>query len=705
VAAARHDAIALSSADGQLSYRELAVASNRLARHLRRLGAQPGDRVCLFLERSPAMVVAILAVLAAGAAYVPLDPTYPDERLRFLLTDSGARLVVAADAAAARLAAVLPDGVRLVRADGGEVERESGTPLAPLAGPGDLAYLIYTSGSTGRPKGVGVTHGNVLRLFDATAGWFGFGPEDVWTLFHSYAFDFSVWELWGALAHGGRLVIVPWLVSRSPRLFHELLIDEQVTVLNQTPSAFSQLAREDEAASARGAVGLAPLRLVIFGGEALELQSLAPWFARHGDARPRLVNMFGITETTVHVTYRPLGRGDLGAGSRIGRPIPDLSLYLLDAALEPVALGAAGEIFVGGAGVAAGYLGRPELTAARFLPDPWSRRPGARLYRSGDLARHRPSGDLEIVGRIDHQVKVRGFRIEVGEIEAALADEAGVARALVRGVDDGAGGTRLVAYVVPRAGHQLEPRGLRRALERRLPPYMVPAAYAVIAELPLTVHGKVDLAALPIPQGGPSRRDPQDGRPLTPVEEEVAATWAEVLEREPPGADDNFFDLGGHSLLATQVISRLTESFGCDLPLAMLFERPTVALLGAGIEELLGAGAGLRLPPITPAPRHRPLPLSFAQQRLWILDRWEPGSPTYHVPIALRFAGALDVAALGRALTALVARHEALRTSFPLREGAPVQWVAAPADQRPARVDLGALAAPARERETERLVR
>ncbi len=704
-AAARPDAIALAGAEGRLSYRDLAVRSNRLARHLRRLGVKRGDRVCLFLERSPAMVVAILSVLAAGAAYVPLDPTYPDERLRFLLTDSGARLVVTADASAARLVPVLPDGVRLVRACGEEVGRESEMPLAPVAGPGDLAYLIYTSGSTGQPKGVGVTHGNVLRLLDATSGWFGFGSADVWTLFHSYAFDFSVWELWGALAHGGRLVIVPWMVSRSPRLFRELLVHEQVTVLNQTPSAFSQLSREDEAASVRGAAGLVHLRLVIFGGEALELQSLAPWFSRHGDERPRLVNMFGITETTVHVTYRPLGRGDLGAGSRVGRPIPDLSLYLLDSGLEPVPLGAAGEIFVGGAGVAIGYLGRPELTAARFVPDPWSRRPGARLYRSGDLARYRPSGDLEVVGRIDHQVKVRGFRVELGEIEAALADDARVAQALVRGVDDGAGGTRLVAYVVTRAGQRLEPSDLRRALERRLPPYMVPAAYAVLAELPLTDHGKVDLQALPVPDGGPSRRDPDTGRPLTPIEEEVAATWAEVLEREPPGADADFFDLGGHSLLATQVISRLAESFGCDLPLAMLFDRPTVALLGAGIEELLGAGAGLRLPPITPAPRHRILPLSFAQQRLWILDRWDPGSPTYHVPIALRFAGTLDVAALGRAMTALVARHEALRTSFPMREGAPVQWVAAPADQRPPLVDLGALAVPARELETERLVR
>ncbi|MDP9122454.1 MAG: amino acid adenylation domain-containing protein, partial [Acidobacteriota bacterium] len=437
VAAGRPDAIAVVGQGERLSYGELAARSNRLARHLRRVGVVPGDRVGLLLERSPEMVVAILGVLGAGAAYVPLDPAYPEERLSFMLADSGARVVVTEGGSEARLA--LPEGIRRVRVDGAEIGRESRAGFGLGLGPDDLAYLLYTSGSTGRPKGVGVTHGNVLRLLGSTAGWFGFGPGDVWTLFHSYAFDFSVWELWGALAAGGRLVVVPWPVSRTPEAFRELLIREQVTVLNQTPSAFGQLAGAEEAASGREKRGLSSLRLVIFGGEALEPSLLAPWVARYGEEQPRLVNMYGITETTVHVTYRPLGSRDLGSGSRIGRPIPDLAVYLLDSphplhapeggGLEPVPIGVAGEIFVGGAGVARGYPGRPDLTAASFVPDPFGSSPGARLYRSGDLARQRPDGDLEYLGRIDHQVKVRGFRIELGEIELALASSGVVALA------------------------------------------------------------------------------------------------------------------------------------------------------------------------------------------------------------------------------------------------------------------------------------
>ncbi len=280
--------------------------------------------------------------------------------------------------------------------------------------------MIYTSGSTGTPKGVVVTHANVDRLFTATDPWFGFNSDDVWTLFHSYAFDFSVWELWGALRYGGRLVVLSFLESRDPEGFYRLLARERVTVLNQTPSAFRQLARAEEAVLGGAPPDLA-LRFVIFGGEALEPASLAPWIARHGDRQPRLINMYGITETTVHVTWRPLEEADLAAGSRIGRPIPDLAVHLLDAFQRPVPLGVPGEIHVGGAGLAQGYLDRPALTAERFVPDPFSGAPGARLYRSGDLARRRPDGDLEYLGRVDQQVKLRGYRIELGEIESALA--------------------------------------------------------------------------------------------------------------------------------------------------------------------------------------------------------------------------------------------------------------------------------------------
>ncbi|HEX7183846.1 MAG TPA: amino acid adenylation domain-containing protein, partial [Thermoanaerobaculia bacterium] len=400
-----------------LSYGELDRRATRLAQTLRAWGVSPGELVALCLERSLEMVVAILGVLKAGATYVPIDPDYPAERIGFLLEDSAAPVLLSQR----RVAAGLPEhGCRTLLLDEGwEAQAPAAGEALPAVPPESPAYVIYTSGSTGKPKGVVVSHAHVARLFSSTEAWFGFGPEDVWTLFHSYAFDFSVWEIWGALLHGGRLVVVPYWISRSPEAFNELLRQEQVTVLNQTPSAFRQLLRADETAPAAELA----LHWVVFGGEALELASLSPWFDRHGEERPRLVNMYGITETTVHVTYRPLGREDVATarGSLIGRALPDLRLSVLDRTLRMAPIGVPGEICVGGAGPALGYLGRPELTAERFVPDPFATEPGARLYRSGDLARWLPDGDLEYLGRIDHQVKVRGFRIELGEIETALA--------------------------------------------------------------------------------------------------------------------------------------------------------------------------------------------------------------------------------------------------------------------------------------------
>ncbi|HEV2844548.1 MAG TPA: amino acid adenylation domain-containing protein, partial [Thermoanaerobaculia bacterium] len=389
-AARSPEAVAVVCDGERLSYGDLDRRANQIANHLIGLGVVPGDLVGLRLERSPRMVAAVLGVLKAGAAYVPLDPAYPAERLAFMIEDSGATAILDEEALAG-------------------IAGDASDPQAPVSAE-HPAYVIYTSGSTGRPKGVVVRHGNATRLFSASDRWFGFGPEDVWTLFHSYAFDFSVWEIWGALLYGGRLVVVPYWVSRSPEAFYELLRDERVTVLNQTPSAFQQLTQVAETDLA--------LRYVIFGGEALKPASLAPWFERHGDERPRLINMYGITETTVHVTYRPVGKAD--TVSAVGCPIPDLGAYLLDQALNLVPVGVPGEIFVGGAGLALGYLNRPELTAERFVPNPFGE-PGSRLYRSGDLARRLPDGDLEYLGRIYHQLKIRGFRIELGEIESALA--------------------------------------------------------------------------------------------------------------------------------------------------------------------------------------------------------------------------------------------------------------------------------------------
>ncbi|HEY6320765.1 MAG TPA: amino acid adenylation domain-containing protein, partial [Thermoanaerobaculia bacterium] len=448
---------ALDAEDLRLTYSELDARANRLASRLRRRGVRPGHIVGLLLERSAEQVIALLAVLKAGGAYLPLDPSYPAERLAFMVADAAVALLITRRPLLDRLPAAAGGGpapaALLLDGGAGPAAAMDGAPGGGFAGepwPGLPAYVIYTSGSTGKPKGVMVTHGQVTRLIDQCWPLFRFGGDDVWTLFHSFAFDFSVWEIWGALLHGGRLVVVPPWVTRSPEAFRDLLHRERVTVLNQTPSSFRQLAAADLTAPAGTTLAL---RWVIFGGEALEAELVRPWFDRHGDAAPRLVNMYGITETTVHVTCRVLSRCDLapGAGGLIGRALPDLWTHLLDPSQAPVPVGVPGELCVGGAGVALGYLGRPELTAARFIPDPWSPAPGSRLYRSGDLARLRADGCLDYLGRIDHQVKVRGYRIELGEIERTLATHPAVAQAVVDVWQAGAGDRRLAAYLVAAA--------------------------------------------------------------------------------------------------------------------------------------------------------------------------------------------------------------------------------------------------------------
>ncbi|MFL5541362.1 MAG: amino acid adenylation domain-containing protein, partial [Longimicrobiaceae bacterium] len=567
----------------------------------------------------------------------------------------------------------VPDGVEVVSLDAAaaEIAAERAENPESGAGPDSLAYVIYTSGSTGAPKGALIEHRNVARLFAATEAGFGFGEGDVWTLFHSYAFDFSVWELWGALLYGGRLVVVPWSVTRDPVAFRKLLARERVTVLSQTPSAFRALAEVDEGE----AEPLQALRTVVFGGEALQYESLRGWLDRYGPKRPRLVNMYGITETTVHVTWHTVtGRElkDAGAGSGVGKAIPDLRAYLLDPAGNPSPVGVPGELHVGGAGLARGYLGRPGLTAQRFVPDPFSGEAGARLYRSGDLARWKPDGTLEYLGRIDQQVKIRGFRIELGEIESVLLAHPGVAAAavIVRGEGSDA---ELVAYLVG-AGTAPSPAELRDALKRHLPEYMVPAAFVAIDRIPLTANGKLDRRALPAPEAAAAGVEDAYVAPRTPVEEVLAAIWCEVLRRDRVGAGDDFFAVGGHSLRATQVVSRIREVFAVELPLRALFEAPTLAELAARVEEMRRAGVPV-LPPVVPVERTGALPLSFAQERLWFLDRMEPGNATYNMPTAQRLGGALDGAALERSLSEIVRRHEALRTVFAEVDGAPVQVI------------------------------
>ncbi len=450
-AARAPDSVAVIHTNRQLTYRALNRRANQLAWQLQRLGVGPDVLVGICVERSLDLVVGLLGILKAGGAYVPIDPTHPQERISFVLEDTQAAVLVMQRHLADRLPA---HAAQVVYIDtlGDPASEEYDKPPPSDVMVDHLAYIIYTSGSTGTPKGVLVSHRNVVRLFTATQPWFHFDSSDVWPLFHSYTFDFSVWEIWGALCHGGRLVVVPYWVTRSPHLFYDLLCRESVTVLNQTPSAFYQLmiAEQEPATSA---CRLA-LRLIIFGGEALHIPSFKPWFQRHGETRPQLVNMYGITETTVHATYYPLRASDAdnpARGSPIGQPIPDLSIYLLDHLLRPVPNGEPGELYVGGPGLARGYLNRPDLTAERFIAHPFSQEPGARLYKSGDVGRYLPDGTLEYLGRVDHQIKIRGFRIEPGEIEAHLRQHPAVRAAVVVAREDQPGDQRLVAYVVPRA--------------------------------------------------------------------------------------------------------------------------------------------------------------------------------------------------------------------------------------------------------------
>jgi amino acid adenylation domain-containing protein len=662
----------------ELTYAKLNARANQLARRLRALGVGPEVPVGLCVERSIDTIVGLLGILKAGGAYVPLDPAYPRERLAYSLEDalSGSRapVLVTQSHLAGLFGDELPFSVVRLDADRQSLAAESAENLDEGPDPDNVAYVIYTSGSTGRPKGVQVTHADAVRLMTATEPWFGFSPEDVWTMFHSYAFDFSVWEIWGPLLYGGRLIVVPREATLSPAAFYELLHTEGVTVLNQTPSAFRQLVQHEETERPQRLA----LRWVIFGGEALELSALAPWFARHGDAVPRLINMYGITETTVHVTYRPIALADLGhpGNAPIGVPIPDLTVHLLGPHGEIVPIGVPGEIHVGGAGVARGYLGRPALTAERFVPDPFAGTPGARLYRSGDLARRRPDGDLEYLGRIDHQVKIRGFRIELGEIEAALLTHPELLEAVVMARQDATGDKRLVAYFTYRGTSVPELGELRAHLRASLPEYMVPAAFVALQRMPLTPSGKIDRRALPDPEDVRAEAETTFLAPRTRTERRLADAWREVLRVEQVGVDDNFFDLGGHSLLVTQLASRIRTEFGVELPMASVFEAPTLAALAGRIEALRPADAEPELAPIPTVSRDdQPLPLSFSQERLWFLDQFQPGSPLYNVPMSLRLRGRLDVTALERTFQEVVRRHEVLRTGFTSVEGQPAQMI------------------------------
>ncbi|KNH29906.1 peptide synthetase [Pseudomonas syringae] len=575
------EAIALSFGDQHMSYAELNRQANRLAHRLISAGVGPDVLVGIAVERTPDMIIGMLAILKAGGAYVPLDPAYPAERLAYMIEDSAIALVLTQMHLREQLP--LPAEVRylLLEQMPSSNSLDERNPEVAVH-PDNLAYVIYTSGSTGKPKGALLPHHNVMRLFHATANWFNFNQDDVWSLFHSYAFDFSVWEIFGALLHGGRLVIVPHAVSRSPQDVYALLCQEKISVLNQTPSAFKQLmqvACEPQQSLTQH------LRYVIFGGEAIDVQSLRPWFERFGDRAPQLINMYGITETTVHVTYRPLSLNDLNSdtASPLGEPIIDLSWYLLDPHLNPVPKGCIGELYIGRAGLARGYLKRTDLTATRFVPDPFDPLPGGRLYRTGDLARYGVDGGIEYVGRIDHQVKIRGFRIELGEIQARLQSLPAVQDCVVL-THECPSGLQLVGYVIASEPASTELREqLLNALKVQLPDYMVPGHLLFIDHFPLNANGKLDRKALPEPDV--SLWQQAYVAPSNPLEEALAQLWQQSLGIERVGVTDNFFELGGHSILAIQFISTLKTRLNIELRLQELLAHPSIGELAAFISR------------------------------------------------------------------------------------------------------------------------
>lgn len=568
------DSIAVVFENQQLTYRELNCRANQLAHHLQTLDVGPDVLVGLYVERSIEMLVGILGILKAGGAYVPLDPVNPPERLGVILSDTQIRVLLTQQS----LCNAIPeyDG-HIICLDSSWREMSYEAVNNPDSGvqPDNLVYVIYTSGSSGRPKGTLVTHYNVVRLFQATETWFHFNQDDVWAFFHSYGFDFSVWEMWGALLYGGRLIVVPYWTCRSPEAFYRLLRTERVTVLNQTPSAFYQLMRVEEKLGVDENVAL---RLIIFGGEMLEFKSLRPWFELHGENKPQLVNMYGITETTVHVTYYPLNTIDTttGMGSIIGRPIPDLQVYILNSQQNLMPIGMPGELYVGGSGLSRCYLNYPELTAQHFIPDPFSDKPGMRLYKTGDIARYLSDGDIEYLGRIDHQVKIRGFRVEFGEIEAKLLEHPVVREVVVTTQEKSPSDKQLIAYFIADQEPAPTLNELRNFLKEKLPDYMVPSFFVRLEAMPLTPSGKIDRYALPAPDINQPELTKTYVAPRNQREELLATIWADVLGLDRVGVYDNFFELGGHSLLATQLLLQIRKMFQIELSVRNFFQNPTI---------------------------------------------------------------------------------------------------------------------------------
>ena len=658
------DAIAVIVDDQQLTYRELNAKANQLARWLQAAAVRPDGLVGIFMERSLEMVIGILGVLKAGGAYLPLDPSYPPERLRFMLEDSSATVILTQQ----RLRSQLPATSAVVYSMEEEwqvLSQRSGENAVRDVSVENLAYVIYTSGSTGRPKGAMLEHRAIANHMNWMCREFPLRPGDAVLQKTPISFDASVWEFYAPLLSGARLVLARPGGQQDPDYLLGAIEQYGVTTLQVVPSLLRMLL--EHADEGRGA----SLQRLFCGGEALTTELRERFFARF-DAE--LHNLYGPTETCIESIAWRCDRHGAEPTVPIGRPIDNTRVYLLDSSLRPTPIGVAGEVHIAGLGVGRGYLNRPDLTADRFIPDPFWTESGRRFYKAGDLARYQPDATIEFLGRSDHQTKIRGFRIELGEIEAVLRQQPAVRDAVVVVREDTPGDQRLVAYFAPSSSSAASGQELRQALQTQLPDYMVPSSFVQLEALPLTANGKVDRRALPAPSIG--HTDQSYVAPTGDREKRLTDIFAEVLGVNRVGVHDNFFEIGGHSLLATKVVSRVRDAFGARVPLRRIFECPTVAELAKSLqEEEVGSGStpGPDMPPLERTPGDGPLPLSFAQQRLWFLDNMEPGNPYYNMPAALRLSGDVRVSALERAIDEIIRRHEVLQASYVLLQGQPRQ--------------------------------
>jgi amino acid adenylation domain-containing protein len=681
------DAIALSFENQSLTYQKLNEQANRLAHYLQKRGIGPATLVGVYVQRSLAMMVALLAVQKSGAAYVPIDPAYPADRIGSMLEDAQAPLVLTEKSLLDSLPPHAGEALCLDEDAACWAQESAANPGSNVA-PEDLLYVIFTSGSTGRPKGVQVRHRAVVNLLTCMAREMSMGESDVVPALASFAFDMCIPELYLALVTGGRVVIGHRDLAANGEELAALLRQTGATLVHATPTTWRLLLEA-------GFTGKGLKRVI--GAEPLS----AELCTRLLEADPSLYNFYGPTETTVWSTFHQFRSKD--EPLTVGRPLANTQVYILDKNLHPVPIGVPGEIHIGGDGVACGYLKRPELTAEKFIADPFSTKPGAKLYKTGDLGCFFADGRIEFRGRGDNQVKLRGYRIELGEIETILAQHPAVQQAVVVARENTAGDKRLVAYVIPVAGEDASASQLRAHVKDELPEYMVPSAFVTLEKFPLTPNGKVDRKNLPAPDYAPLELGREYVEARTAVEEVIAGIWAKVLKLDRVGMTDHFFELGGHSLLATQVVSRIRLALQVELPLRALFEAPTVSGLAQRVELLQRQEQGLDAPPLKPAGRDQALPLSFAQQRLWFLDQLEPDNPLYNVPHIVRVTGALNAAVLEKSLNEIVRRHEALRTSFQTVNGEPVQVMAPRLTLPLAFTDLGSIAEAERESEARKL--